>query len=99
MTGTNIKTKTGSIESGLEPIAGYKITRKLGTGGYGEVWAAEAPGGMEKAVKFVFGSHDSERGARELKSLNRIKGVSHPFLLSLERFEATVICIGLFAKS
>ena len=42
---------------------------------------------MSKAIKFVYGHFDDERAARELKALNRIKEVRHPFLLSLERFE------------
>ena len=59
----------------------------IGRGGFGEVWRADAPGGIKKAVKFVFGDHDDHRAERELKSLERIKGVQHPFLLTLERFE------------
>ncbi len=70
-----------------EPIPGYKLVKRIGAGGYGEVWTAEAPGGLVKAIKFVYGLLDEDRATRELKALNRIKGVRHPFLLSLERIE------------
>lgn len=70
-----------------EPIPGYRTVRRIGAGGYGEVWAAQAPGDLNKAIKFVYGLLDEDRAARELKALNRIKGVRHPFLLSLERIE------------
>lgn len=74
-------------ESGFEPIPGYVLRQRLGAGGYGEVWLADAPGGLKKAIKFVFGSLDEDRASRELKALNRIRQVNHPFLLSLERIE------------
>lgn len=70
-----------------EPIAGYVIRERLGAGGYGEVWKADAPGGLQKAVKVIYGYSDDERASRELKSLNLIKTLRHPFLLSLERIE------------
>ncbi|MEM8668889.1 MAG: tubulin-like doman-containing protein [Planctomycetota bacterium] len=73
---------------GYEPIPGYVLEERIGQGGYGEVWRASAPGGLKKAVKFVFGSHEESRALRELKSLERIRGVQHPFLLTLERFES-----------
>ncbi|MEM8913056.1 MAG: protein kinase [Planctomycetota bacterium] len=77
---------SSNITAGYEPIAGYCLEEKIGEGGFGEVWRANAPGGIKKAVKFVFGATDEKRGSRELKSLERIKGVHHPFLLTLERF-------------
>jgi serine/threonine protein kinase len=70
-----------------EIIPGYTIRERIGAGGYGEVWKADAPGGLVKAVKFVYGCLDGERATRELKALSRIKEVRHPFLLSLERIE------------
>ncbi len=75
------------IAAGYEPIPGYVLEAKLGEGGFGEVWRCDAPGGVKKAIKFVFGSTEQRRGQREQKSLDRIKGVKHPFLLSLERYE------------
>ena len=53
-------------------ILGYVLKERIGTGGYGEVWAAEAPGGLRKAIKLVYGYHDENRAQNELKSLNRI---------------------------
>jgi eukaryotic-like serine/threonine-protein kinase len=71
----------------VEPIPGYVLRERLGGGGYGEVWKADAPGGLSKAVKLVYGLLDEERASNELKALQRIKDLRHPFLLSLERIE------------
>jgi serine/threonine protein kinase len=70
-----------------EPIAGYRLLEKLGIGGYGEVWKVTAPGGLTKALKIVYGDMSGSRAEQELKALERIKEVRHPFLLSLERIE------------
>ncbi len=68
-------------------LPGYTLVDRIGSGGYADVWRAEAPGGIQKAVKIVHGYYDDEFASQELKALERIKGVRHPFLLSLERFE------------
>src|SRR5260221_11432318 len=76
-----------------EPIRGYRLIEPLGCGGFGEVWKCEAPGGIFKAIKFVYGnSHsvedfDNIRTEQEKKALERIKEVRHPFVCSLERWE------------
>ncbi len=88
------------IESQAEPIPGYRLIERLGGGGFGEVWNCEAPGGLYKAVKFVYGDlsarvsddvtdqgDDGQRAKQELKALSRVKTVRHPFILSLERYD------------
>ncbi len=74
-----------------EPLPGYRLIERIGRGGYGEVWKAEAPGGILKAVKMVYGdleeSTSKEPAEQELKSLHRVKGIRHPYILSLERFD------------
>src|SRR5436190_19641476 len=79
------------IQMNAEPIPGYKLLERLGRGGFGEVWKCEAPGGIHKAIKFVYGDldtagDDGKPAEQEFKALARVKQVRHPFILSLERF-------------
>src|SRR5438477_1020190 len=80
------------IESQAEPIPGYKLIERLGGGGFGDVWKVEAPGGLFKAMKFVYGDlqdagEDGQRAEQELKAMSRVKTVRHPYSLSLERYD------------
>lgn len=70
-----------------EPIPGYRLEERIGVGGYGEVWRANAPGDLKKAIKIVHGPMTDTRIDRELKAMERIRTVHHPMLLSVERFE------------
>ncbi len=72
-----------------EPIPGYKLLSPLGTGGFGEVWKCEAPGGILKAIKFVFGNlnsvdEDSVNAEQEAKAMEKVKLIRHPFVISLD---------------
>src|SRR5207253_6845135 len=57
-----------------------------------EVWKCEAPDGLCKAIKFVRGANhvlDSAAAGvdQELRALEHIRSIRHPFLLSMERIE------------
>ena len=78
-----------SREPNAEPIPGYRLICPLGSGGFGEAWKCEAPGGIHKAVKFVFGNLnssdvDAARAEQEMKALERVKLIRYPFILQMD---------------
>ena len=79
-------------EPDAEPIPGYRLIEPLGSGGFGEVWKCDAPGGIYKAIKFVYGNLnsldvDGARAEQEQRALNRVKEIRHPFVLPMDRIE------------
>ncbi len=77
---------------GDEPLPGYRLIAPLGRGGFGEVWKCIAPGGLQKAIKFVMEDRDSANPTQtplqqEYQAVQRIKEIRHPFLMTLERVE------------
>lgn len=64
----------------------YQLVRRLGTGSFGEVYEAFAPGGIRVAVKRILRTVDHPASRSEREALDAIKGLSHPFLLKTNAY-------------
>ena len=67
-----------------EPVPGYRLSKFLGRGGFGEVWQAVAPGRTEVALKII--SLDRKQGMKEFRSLRLVKRIRHPNLVPILAF-------------
>jgi hypothetical protein len=65
---------------------GYELLDRIGQGQFGEVYRARAPGGVLVAVKRILRALDHEASQRELKVLERVRDLRHPFLLQLHNY-------------
>lgn len=61
---------------------GYTPIERIGKGNFGEVWRAEAPGGIAVAIKIVTQSLDHEAAKKEQAALELVKRLQHPKLLT-----------------
>src|SRR5439155_10056451 len=77
-----------SMGGSVRPSVGgaYTLRNRLGAGTFGEVWRAEAPGGVDVAIKIISRPLDHADVQRELESLELIKRLRHPFLIQTQAF-------------
>jgi hypothetical protein len=84
---TSTSSLAPSVVSQVLPVSeGFKLFKRIGRGAFGEVFLAEAPGGVNVAVKRIFRPLDDESSQRELQSLQLIRELRHPFLLQTQAF-------------
>jgi serine/threonine protein kinase len=79
-------------EANTEPLPGYLLIERLGSGGFGEVWKCTAPVGGYKALKFILhnlGGQGTQAPAKppESLTLQRVKHIRHPLILGPDRVE------------
>jgi serine/threonine protein kinase len=79
---------TRSISSGsiLPTDAPYQLVRQIGSGAFGEVFEAFAPGGIRVAVKRIMRTVDHPSSLAEREALDAIKQLSHPYLLKTNAY-------------
>ena len=67
-------------EVGASPLPGYRLLRIRGKGAFATVWEASDPTGQRIAMKFM-SSQNASSTAREIRSLQAIHQLNHPYLL------------------
>ncbi|MBI1914053.1 MAG: protein kinase [Planctomycetes bacterium] len=75
----------GPIQPNQELVPGHKLVRKIGQGGYGEVWEGVAPGGIRCAFK-VISNLDGSQNVQEFRVLEMMKGLEHDHLMALQAY-------------
>jgi serine/threonine protein kinase len=72
------------LKPGAEIVPGYKLVEFISEGGFGAVWKARSPGGVDTALKIVLDPQGL--GAKEFESLALFRSIRHIHLLQLQAF-------------
>jgi serine/threonine protein kinase len=78
----------GADDGLLSVMGGYKLRQKIGSAAFGDVWSADAPGGVPVAVKVLFRPVEAESAQREEAALRVIRTLRHHCLVQLHGFWA-----------
>jgi len=72
------------IEREMEASPGYRLTNRLGQGGFGEVWEGVGPQGEKLAFKFInCTNRRTNVVANEIRLLVKLRELQHPNILQL----------------
>jgi hypothetical protein len=66
----------------------FELLERIGQGQFGEVYRARAPGGVIVAVKRMYRTLDDESSQREIKAMETIRELNHPYLLQTHSYQA-----------
>ncbi len=67
-------------------VGGYNLLKRLGSGALGEVWKAEAPGGVEVAIKRLSRTLEAQEAQYERQSLEHVKRLRHRYLAQIHAY-------------
>jgi serine/threonine protein kinase len=71
------------LPSGLDACPGYKLRECRGRGSFGEVWEATGDNGQRVALKFM--NCDGATAPREIRTLQQVRQLVHPYLLHIHK--------------
>ncbi|HZU39242.1 MAG TPA: serine/threonine-protein kinase [Gemmataceae bacterium] len=72
------------LNIGMEPFPGYRLCGLRGRGGFATVWEATKSNGSPVALKFL-PAGDGSSAAREIRSIQTVRQLEHPYLVQLEQ--------------
>ncbi len=76
------------LEAGSQPIPGYQLSRRLGSGAFGEVWEAKDPQARFVALKFI-SVRERTTASSEIRVLRDLSQLRHPNIIHLHGIQAT----------
>lgn len=68
-----------------EPVPGFRLTKYLGAGAFGEVWKARSSGGVDVAMKILY-RIDRKHGHKAYRALQLVKNIQHSNLVPIHAF-------------